>query len=124
MATTSARRDLAGTLDGLPERTIPWLERAVGPEVYRVLRGLATNPLSVTGFAIMAFFVFVAIAAPLIAPPLRASSPYSIPRDGYAAIPRAPMSTWNRRQPSEAFWLEPLTGSTEWIHPFGTTAGQ
>ena len=124
MATTTARRDLAGTLDGLPERTIPRLERVLGPEIYRVLRGLATNPLSITGFAIMAFFVFIAVAAPLIAPPLRASSPYTIPRDGYAAIPRAPMSTWNRRQPSVAFWLEPLTGSTEWIHPFGTTAGQ
>ncbi len=118
-----ARRGIEGTLDGLPERAIPWLERVLGPEPYRLVRGLATNPLSVLGMVIMVVFVLVAVFAPAIAPPL-SRDPYVIPREGYSENPRPPGSEWTRRPPEVTFWLEPLTGSTTWIHPFGTTPGQ
>jgi peptide/nickel transport system permease protein len=116
-------RELAGTLDGLPERKITWLERTLGPELYRVLRGLLTNPLSVAGIVITALFVAVAIFAPYIAPPCPGCDPYQIPRDGFIQDPRPPGSVWQVRQPPVPFWLKPLTGSTQWIHVFGTASG-
>jgi peptide/nickel transport system permease protein len=125
MTVTAARsKDLAGTLDGLPERKITWLERTLGPEVYRVMRGLATNPLSIIGFSIISVFILIAIFAPALAPPTRPDDPYQIPRDGYRQDPNPPGTIWNSRQPPPAFWLEPLTGSDQWIHVFGTAAGQ
>jgi peptide/nickel transport system permease protein len=119
-----ARRAVEGTLDGLPERKISWLERVLGPESYRLLLGLVTNPLSILGIVIMAVFILIAVMAPAIAPPVRPTEPFEIPRDGYSEVPRPPMAAWNRRAPAPAFWLEPLTGSETWIHPFGTAAGQ
>jgi len=118
-----ARRGIEGTLDGLPERKITWLERTLGPEVYRLVRGLVTNPLSILGMIIMALFILVAVFAPAIAPPLT-DDPYTIPREGYSENPRPPGEAWTRRTPDTAFWLQPLTGSQEWIHLFGTTPGQ
>jgi len=118
-----ARRGIEGTLDGLPEREIPWLERVLGPEVYRLLRGLVTNPLSILGMFIMALFILVAVFAPAIAPPL-SDDPYTIPREGFSENPRGPGTEWTRRTPETAFWLRPLTGSEQWIHLFGTTPGQ
>jgi peptide/nickel transport system permease protein len=117
-------RGLEGTLDGLPERKISWLERVLSPEVYRVLRGLFTNPLSIAGFVIIGFFILMAVFAPLIAPPTNITDPYQIPRDGYSPDPRPPMAEWNRFQPPPAFWLKPLTGSEQWIHLLGTASGQ
>ncbi len=125
--TTVAEREAkfrADTLDGLPERKISWLERVLGPEVYRVLRALVRNPLSITGFVIITIFILIAVFAPALAPPAYARQPYTIPRDGYSPNPRPPMSTWDKRQPPVPFWLEPLTGSSEWIHFFGTASGQ
>jgi len=118
-----ARRGIEGTLDGLPERKITWLERTLGPEVYRLVRGLVTNPLSILGMIIMALFILVAVFAPAIAPPLT-DDPYTIPREGYSETPRSPGEAWTRRTPDTAFWLQPLTGSEQWIHLFGTTPGQ
>jgi len=118
-----ARRGIEGTLDGLPERKITWLERTLGPEVYRLVRGLVTNPLSILGMIIMALFILVAVFAPAIAPPL-SDDPYTIPREGYSENPRPPGEAWTRRTPDTAFWLRPLTGSEQWIHLFGTTPGQ
>lgn len=115
---------LEGTLDGLPEREISWLERALGPESYRVLRGLVTNPLSIAGMAIISVFILFAVFAPYIAPPTNPTDPYQIPRDGFSPDPRPPMSVWNRFQPPAAFWLKPVTGSDQWIHLLGTTSGQ
>ncbi len=123
-ADSKARRAMRGTIDGLPERKISRLERVLGPEPNRLLRGLATNPLSIIGMIILAVFVLLAVFAPQIAPPPEASEPYTIPRDGYSEVPRPPMAEWNRYAPDPAFWLNPLTGSPEWIHPFGTAAGQ
>jgi peptide/nickel transport system permease protein len=108
----------------IPVAQPPWFERVVGPEMYRVLKGLVRNPLSIAGMIILAIFLITAVAAPVIAPPLYADTPYQIPRDGFSPEPRPPMSTWNKFQPPTAFWLKPLTGSDQWIHLFGTASGQ
>jgi len=61
------------------------------------------SPLSVIGIAIIAFFVVLAVIAPLIAPPLRGYDEYMMPKEEpYGPIPLPP----NDR------------------HPFGTTQGQ
>ena len=66
-------------------------------------RKLRRNPLSVTGFAIMAAFVAVAILAPILAPPpANSRDPYLIPQAGFGSDPKPP-------RPG---------------HPFGTTEGQ
>lgn len=59
------------------------------------------NPLSVTGLAILIFFVLVALLAPVLAPP-KSSDPFRIPRVSYAPEPTPPMPQY----------------------PFGTTEGQ
>ncbi len=64
---------------------------------------LRRNPLSLAGFAILIAFVFIAILAPVIAPPPEGHiNVYQIPRDGYSPTPQPP--------------------SVE--HRFGTTQGQ
>jgi len=66
-------------------------------------RQIAKNPLSVAGVIVIAFFIVVAIFAPLIAPtPVGHHDPYMIPRDGYSTTPRPPSDE----------------------HIFGTTEGQ
>lgn len=62
---------------------------------------LKRNPLSITGFAIIALFVAVAALAPVLAPPT-SRNPYLIPHEGFAADP-----------------LPPRAG-----HPLGTTGRQ
>lgn len=101
------------------------LKRVLGDENYKKLKKLITNPLAVTGFILLMFFVFVAIAAPELAPPANPDQPYSIPRDGFRSDPRPPMSEWNTRQPPRIpAWYTPLTGQTEWVHLMGTSSGQ
>jgi peptide/nickel transport system permease protein len=68
----------------------------------RILKGLFTRPLSVTGFVLLFAFIVIAVAAPWIAPPQSEHEPYRIPRDGY--------------------WAEPKPPSAE--HPLGTAEGQ
>ncbi|HEY97659.1 MAG TPA: ABC transporter permease [Dehalococcoidia bacterium] len=64
---------------------------------------LRRNPLSIAGFVILLVFVFVAILAPVIAPPPEGhKNIYQIPRDGYSPTPQPPSEE----------------------HPFGTTQGQ
>jgi len=101
------------------------LEKAVGPESARVIRGLLTNPLSVTGLVVVIFFFIVAAAAPVLAPPFQATAdPYQIPRDGFGPTPQEPGSVWKRDVPPVPFWYEGVTGKQEWVHLFGTTSGQ
>lgn len=101
-----------------------WLVTLLGPESYRILRGILTNPLSVLGLALIIFFIFVAFAAPWIAPPLgNGRDPYKIPRDGFGPIPREPGSSWDKNPPPLPSWLKWL-GRDEWIHIFGTSSGQ
>ena len=68
----------------------------------RTVKKLLTNPLSLIGLVLVLFFVFVAVAAPWLAPPPRPEDPYKIPRAGFSPVPKPP--------------------SPE--HPFGTAAGQ
>jgi peptide/nickel transport system permease protein len=102
------------------------LERAVGPEWYRLLRGIVTNPLSVTGIIIILAFILMAVFAPILAPqpdPLWDTN--LIPRDGFKAQPQPPGSPWKKNPPdSIPFWYTPLTGQEEWVHLLGTTSGQ
>lgn len=110
-------------LDDLPDRKIGWLERVLGPENYRILKGVLSNPLSVMGISLIVFFIVVALAAPLIIPNTNTREPFMTPRDGFGPIPKPPGSEWNTRPPAAPFWF-PLVGKTEWTHIFGTTSGQ
>lgn len=101
------------------------LERLLGPEWARILRGLLTNPLSVLGSLIVLLFLAIAFLAPTLAPPVRLNAdPYNIPRDGFGPTPKAPGAEWSRGAPPLPFWYEPITGKSEWVHLMGTTSGQ
>jgi peptide/nickel transport system permease protein len=65
-------------------------------------RELFTRPTSLVGVILIAFFVIVAAAAPLLAPPENPDEPFKMPRDGYLQQPQPPSED----------------------HPFGTSAGQ
>jgi peptide/nickel transport system permease protein len=124
MATlTTTPSSLSGLYD-LPERKIGKLERLIGPEFYRIYKGVITNPLSVTGMIIIVFFGLIAILAPVICPPVNQVSPYMIPRDGYSTRPKAPGTLWNSRPPVLPFWWKPVTGTERWTHIMGTASGQ
>lgn len=109
--------------DTLAERKIGRLERFLGPEYYRILKGLLKTPASVAGFILIGFFVLVALAAPVIAPPVT-SDPYKIPRDGFGAEPKPMGAEWKKNAPDVPFWYEPLTGKDKWVHLLGTAQGQ
>ncbi len=113
----------ASYLDDLPERKIGWLEKLLGPENYRILKGILTNPLSVFGISLIVFFIVVALAAPLIAPKSNKREPFMTPRDGFGPIPKPPGSEWKTRPIAEPFWFA-LVGKEKWTHIFGTTTGQ
>ena len=48
------------------------------------------NPLTIIGLSIILVFAFVAIAAPLLAPPENIHDPYRIPHDGWKMAPSPP----------------------------------
>jgi peptide/nickel transport system permease protein len=125
MATVSADHDTVSLGDQYLSRRSR-LEKALGPEWYRLLKGLVTNPLSVTGIIIIAGFILVAAFAPLLAPaPTDNYNTTLIPRDGFHAQPKPPGTPWERSAP--AFvpgWYKLLTGKDEWVHLMGTTSGQ
>ncbi len=107
-----------------PLRDISGLERFLGPENYRILRGLLKTPASILGFILIALFIFIALAAPLIAPPLTPDDPYKIPRDGFTSEPRPMMSDWTRNAPPLPFWWKPIMKTDHWVHILGTSQGQ
>jgi peptide/nickel transport system permease protein len=104
-------------------RRIGWLERVLGPDNYRVIQGLFKTPASIIGFVLITLFVVVALAAPLIVPPVTAD-PYKIPRDGFKADPQPMMSPWTRNAPDLPFWWRPIMKTDQWVHIFGTSQGQ
>ncbi|NMD27120.1 MAG: hypothetical protein GYA81_04035, partial [Chloroflexi bacterium] len=104
-------------------RKIGWLERTVGPDNYRILKGLVKTPASIIGMILIAIFVLIAILAPVIAPPVGNDS-YKMPRDGFVGEPKGPGSPWKKNVPDVPFWYEPLTGKEEWVHLLGTAQGQ
>ncbi|HEX9012918.1 MAG TPA: hypothetical protein VF813_05360, partial [Anaerolineaceae bacterium] len=114
---------LRGGLSDLPQRQVGRMERLLGPEFYRILRGIITNPLSVLGIGLIVFFVLVAILAPVLAPPETNLNPYMILRDGFGGTPMPPGTEWTLFPPSLPFWYQPLTGLDHWIHIFGASSG-
>lgn len=126
MATTvpPIHQGMKELVDTSMDREPPRLERLLGPEANRLIRGLLSNRLSIIGMVLLSFFAVIALFAPQLAPPPFPNDPFQIPRDGFSPDPRPPGSAWNRLPPPTAFWLEPLTGSDQWIHPFGTASGQ
>ncbi|MCL4561566.1 MAG: ABC transporter permease [Chloroflexi bacterium] len=114
---------LRGRVSDLPQRKITRLERLLGPEFYRILRGVITNPLSIIGVTLITIFIVIALAAPVIAPPVNVRNPYQIPRDGFSGVPKAPGTVWASRPPEIPFWYTTLTGSAKWLHLFGTASG-
>lgn len=102
------------------------LERWVGPEWYRLIKGVFTNPLSILGLVIILIFLLVAIFAPVLAPaPSEQWDPSLIPRDGFKAEPQPPGTVWNRNVPEQVpAWYRLITGNEEWVHILGTTSGQ
>lgn len=105
-------------------REIGRFERLVGPENYRILTGLLKTPASIIGFSLILFFIFVAVAAPVLAPPRPTGDPFQIPRDGFTSDPRPPGTEWKRNKPPLPFWWKTLTGKDDWVHLFGTSEGQ
>jgi len=101
-----------------------WLEAQLGTETYRLIKGLLTNPISVAGMILLGIFIFVAVAAPLLAPPREGADPFKIPRDGYGQVPKPPGSEWRTRQPPLPFWWKALVGTDSWTHLMGTASGQ
>ncbi|HEX9117399.1 MAG TPA: ABC transporter permease [Anaerolineae bacterium] len=115
----------AGTLaPARPARRIGRIEKILGPQNYRIIRGLLVTPTSVAGLIILSFFVVVALGAPLIAPPPNPANPYKIPRDGFSTEPKPPMTAWGRTQPPLPFWWKPVMGTDKWVHLMGTSSGQ
>jgi peptide/nickel transport system permease protein len=107
----------------ISDRQIGWLERTLGPDNYRVVKGLSTTPASVIGFSLIVLFAIIALAAPILVPPV-SRDPYKIPRDGFSPDPRPPMSEWKKSTPDLPFWYEPIMGTDKWVHIMGTASGQ
>jgi peptide/nickel transport system permease protein len=99
------------------------VERFLGPENYRILKGLLRTPASIFGFFLIGFFSLVALAAPAIAPVV-GNDPYKIPRDGYKPEPRPLMSPWLNDEPPLPFWWKPVMKTEHWVHILGTSQGQ
>ncbi|MFO7681231.1 MAG: hypothetical protein R6X34_14380, partial [Chloroflexota bacterium] len=102
------------------------LEQMLGPEWYRLLKGVVTNPLSVAGILIIFGFMLMAAFAPLLAPPINENWDTTlIPRDGFSSEPKPPGSEWTRNTPETVpTWYKLLTGNDQWVHLMGTTSGQ
>ncbi len=115
------------SLDGGELREQTRLEKTVGPETARLLRGIVTNPLSVTGIVLIVLFGLVALFAPMLAPPPNENwSRTQIPRDGFRAEPQPPGSPWNKNAPMTVpWWYRNIWPRQEsWVHLWGTTSGQ
>lgn len=110
--------------EALPAREITWLERLLGPENYRIVTGLLKTPASILGFVLIGLFVLIALAAPLIIPPVTPNDPYRMPRDGFSATPKPMMSEWRTNQPPLPFWWKPIMKTDQWVHLLGTSQGQ
>lgn len=118
----SADNELLG--EAVSIRKIGRLERFLGPDNYRVLQGLLKTPASISGTVLIVFFILLAIAAPVLAPPANPNDPYKIPRDGFKAEPKPMGTEWKVRPPDLPFWWKAVTGKDKWVHIFGTAQGQ
>jgi peptide/nickel transport system permease protein len=103
------------------------LENAVGPETARLLKGIVTNPLSVTGIFLVTLFALIALFAPVLAPPPSAGwDRMEIPRAGFSAEPQPPGTLWEKNAPMTVpWWYRNIwPRQEEWVHLWGTTSGQ
>lgn len=107
-----------------PLRELNWMERVLGPDNYRAFRALITTPTAILGLVLLAIFVIIAIAAPVIAPPVNPKDPYRIPRDGFSPDPRPMGSEWKRNPPPLPFWWKFVMKTDHWVHILGTASGQ
>lgn len=125
-ASTNPVSPIAIPLDDQNLQDQSWLERLIGPEWARLVKGVLTNPLSIAGIVIILGFILVATFAPVLAPPPDASWDTTlIPRDGFGPEPKPPGTEWRKSAPGTIpFWYTPLTGHEEWVHLWGTTSGQ
>jgi peptide/nickel transport system permease protein len=105
-------------------REIGRVERFLGPENYRIVTGLLKTPASIAGFILIAFFAFVALAAPILAPPVNPNDPYKIPRDGFKSEPQPMGAIWKVKKPPLPIWWETVMGTDQWVHILGTSQGQ
>jgi peptide/nickel transport system permease protein len=105
------------------DRRIGRLERILGPENYRILKGLIRTPASIMGFTLIGIFVLVALLAPVIIPPV-GNDPYKIPRDGFSSAPKPMGTDWIKNAPAIPFWYTAITGKDHWVHILGTAQGQ
>ncbi len=69
---------------------VPIRERAWYKELKFTLRRIRESPLSIAGLSIIAFYVVIAILAPVLAPPRPGRDPFMIPRYGFIATPSPP----------------------------------
>lgn len=111
-------------IDDLPQRKISKLEQTIGPEFYRIIRGVIKNPLSVVGTILILLFILIAVFAQAIIPAVNKRDSYMIPRDGFSPVPKVPGTVWKSNVPEIPFWYKALTGKDEWVHLFGTASGQ
>lgn len=101
------------------------LEQKIGPQWYRIITGIFTNPLSVIGLILTTLFILTAAFAPVLAPPVSdLHDPYLIPRDGYASEPKPPGTLWKRETPPVPAWYKAIYKNDQWNHLLGTTGGQ
>lgn len=106
-------------------REIGRFERFIGPDYYRILKGLVKTSASRIGFVLVIFFVLIALCAPLIIPPVTPNDPYKIPRDGFKNDPLPMGSDWKRNAPKTVpGWYKLVIGKDKWTHIFGTSEGQ
>ena len=124
MAETTPSGDNTLLRETTAVRKIGRLERFLGPENYRILTGLLKTPASILGFILIGLFIIIALAAPLISPPVTPNDPYKIPRDGFSSEPRPMMSEWSRNVPPLPFWWKPIMKTDNWVHILGTSQGQ
>ncbi|MBN2046932.1 MAG: ABC transporter permease [Anaerolineaceae bacterium] len=102
-----------------------WLERRLGTDTARNLATFLRTPASIIGLVVLLMFVLVAVFAPFLAPPLEsANNPYTIPRDGFKAEPKPPMTEWKRSHPEALPGWYKLFGIESYTHVLGTTPGQ
>lgn len=85
---TEQATTLAGTARQPKQQTLFGIH--IGDRTRYVVRQLFTRPTSLAGIIILATFIVIAIAAPLLAPPENPNRPMQIPRDGYRSEPQAP----------------------------------
>jgi peptide/nickel transport system permease protein len=62
-------------------------------ELKFTLSRIFRNPAAIIGFSLMLVFVFIAVAAPYLAPPYDPHRPYLMPHDGFDPTPQPPGKT-------------------------------